>query len=149
MVRSTVRGTAPNALGHDHEAFRLVRALDDLHIHPAQYPLQRRLKRWPLVAAIGVELAQARKHAEQRRHHQHAAVAVLDARRMDHRVQDQAQCVDQQMALLSLDLLAGIVAVRINRGPPFSVLLTLWLSMIAAVGLASRPACSRHRTYSA
>jgi hypothetical protein len=24
--------------------------------------------------------------------------------------------------------------------------LTLWLSMIAAVGLASRPACSRHFT---
>jgi hypothetical protein len=26
--------------------------------------------------------------------------------------------------------------------------LTLWLSMMAAVGLASRPACSRHFTYS-
>jgi hypothetical protein len=31
----------------------------------------------------------------------------------------------------------------------FSALLTLWLSMIIAVGLASRPACSRHCTYSA
>jgi hypothetical protein len=30
--------------------------------------------------------------------------------------------------------------------PPFSALLTLWLSMIAAVGLASREACSRHAT---
>ncbi len=28
----------------------------------------------------------------------------------------------------------------------FSALLTLWLSMMAAVGLASRPACSRHWT---
>ena len=28
----------------------------------------------------------------------------------------------------------------------FSALFTLWLSMIAAVGLASRPACSRHCT---
>src|SRR5271169_3415958 len=30
--------------------------------------------------------------------------------------------------------------------PPFSALLTLWLSMTAAVGLASRPIASRHFT---
>jgi hypothetical protein len=29
------------------------------------------------------------------------------------------------------------------RGPPASVVLTLWLSMIPAVGDASRPTCSR------
>jgi transposase len=33
-----------------------------------------------------------------------------------------------------------------HRAPPFSAPFTLWLSMIAAVGLASRPACSRHCT---
>src|SRR4051812_25338005 len=32
------------------------------------------------------------------------------------------------------------------RGPPLSVVLTLWVSMIVAVGLASRPAPSRSRT---
>ena len=31
----------------------------------------------------------------------------------------------------------------------FSALFTLWLSMIATVGLASRPASSRHCTYGA
>jgi hypothetical protein len=40
------------------------------------------------------------------------------------------------MALPALDLLACIVARRINRRPPFSALLTLWLSMIAAVLLS-------------
>ena len=58
----------------------------------------------------------------------------------------QAQRVDEDVALLALDLLARIVAVRINAGPPFSALFTLWLSMIAAVGLASRSPCSRHST---
>jgi hypothetical protein len=47
--------------------------------------------------------------------------------------------VDRNLALAPLDLLGGIVAAR----PPFSVVFTLWLSMMAAVGLASRPSLSR------
>jgi hypothetical protein len=50
------------------------------------------------------------------------------------------------MPLLTLDLLASIKARRVNRGPPFSALFTLWLSMMAAVGLVSRSAIFRHRT---
>src|SRR5258708_26634381 len=49
------------------------------------------------------------------------------------------------MALLALDLLARIVAMRIDAGPPFLALFTLWLSIMAAVGLASRSAFLRHR----
>jgi hypothetical protein len=48
------------------------------------------------------------------------------------------------MPLLAFDLLARIVAMRVDASPPFSALFTLWLSMMAAVGLASRCACSRH-----
>src|SRR5208337_460271 len=44
---------------------------------------------------------------------------------------------------------AGVVARRVDARPPFSALLTLWLSMIAAVGLASQAAASRHFTQSA
>jgi hypothetical protein len=54
--------------------------------------------------------------------------------------------VDQDVSLLALDLLPRVVARRIGRARPFSALLTLWLSMTAAVGLASRPAFSRHFT---
>jgi hypothetical protein len=64
-------------------------------------------------------------------------------------VQQQALRVYQEMALLALDLLARVEAVAVDAGPPFSALLTLWLSMIAAVGLAARAACSRHCTESA
>jgi hypothetical protein len=45
--------------------------------------------------------------------------------------------------LSPFDLLAGIVTDRIRGLAPLSALLTLWLSMIAVVGLASLPACSR------
>ena len=43
------------------------------------------------------------------------------------------------MALSSGDFLASVVAPR----PPFSVVLTDWLSMMAALGVASRPSLSR------
>ncbi|MBB6250129.1 hypothetical protein FHS74_000670 [Nitrospirillum iridis] len=50
---------------------------------------------------------------------------------------------------LPCGLLARVVAGRIDPRPPFSAPLTLWLSMVAAVGLASFPANSRTSTNSA
>ncbi len=65
---------------------------------------------------------------------------------MNDRVEQQAQRVYENMALLALDLFARVVAMPIDAGPPFSALFTLWLSMMTAVGLASRSSCSRHST---
>jgi hypothetical protein len=42
--------------------------------------------------------------------------------------------VDENMSLLAFDQFARIEPVRINAGPPFSALFTLWLSMMQAVG---------------
>src|SRR3954454_23501843 len=67
------------------------------------------------------------------------AVGVLDIGGMDDDAQQQAQGIDRDRALASLDFLGSSVAAR----PPFSVVLTLWVSMIAAVGLASRPSLLR------
>ena len=64
---------------------------------------------------------------------------------MNDGVEQQAYCIDKNVPLLALDLFTRIVPVRINARPPFSALFTLWLSMMAAVGLASRQACSRQR----
>jgi hypothetical protein len=47
--------------------------------------------------------------------------------------------VDECVALASVDLLSSIV----TACPPASVVSTLWLSMIAAVGLDWRPIRSR------
>ena len=83
---------------------------------------------------------------EHRGEQQDAAVAILDVGGMDDGVQQQTQRVYENVALLAFDFLARIIAMRIDAGPPFSALFTLWLSMMAAVGLASRPSCSRHLT---
>ena len=61
-------------------------------------------------------------------------------------VQQQAQCIYENVALLAVGLLARVIARRIDAGPPFSALFTLWLSMIGTVELASRFSCSRHAT---
>jgi hypothetical protein len=99
-----------------------------------------------LVSAVGIQLEQEGMQAEQGGHEQDATIAVLDVRRMHDGVEQQASGVCQDMALLALDLLAAVVARRVGAAPPFSALLTLWLSMTAALGLASRPANSRHAT---
>jgi hypothetical protein len=69
--------------------------------------------------------------------HQHGAVAVLQVGRVDHRRQDQAKGIDQEMALLAFDLLTRIIAWRVDRDPPYSALFTLWLSIAPAAGEAS------------
>ena len=83
--------------------------------------------------------------AKQRCQQEQPAIAVLDVGRMHDGFHQQALCVDENMTLLTLDLLAGIVAMRIDRDPSFSALFTLWASMMQAVGLASLLTFSRHR----
>ena len=100
----------------------------------------------PGVGAVGEQHAQEGELPEQRGQQQHTTIAVLHVGGGDQGVQQQSELVDQDVAFLTLDQLAGIEAMRIDRRPPFSALFTLWLSMMQAVGLASRAACSRHFT---
>jgi hypothetical protein len=77
----------------------------------------------------------------------------LNVSGMNDGMNQQALRIDENVPILALDLsatsslslLSRVVARRINRSPPFSAPLTLWL-MTAAVGLASRPFASRHFT---
>jgi hypothetical protein len=62
---------------------------------------------------------------------------------MDGDGQDQAEGIDEEMALLAFDLLARVIARRVDARPPFSAPFTLWLSITAALGEASRPSRSR------
>ncbi|OYR17221.1 hypothetical protein CEV32_4042 [Brucella rhizosphaerae] len=50
--------------------------------------------------------------------------------------------INEDMTLLVFDLFLSIIPERVDTTPPFSAPLTLWLSMTAAVGLASRPMAS-------
>jgi hypothetical protein len=104
------------------------------------------VKDWPLIGAVGEQFPQKWKQAEQCRQQCEAAVSILNIAGGDGTVQQQTLRIDQNMPLLAIDQLARIEAVRINAGPPFSALFTLWLSMMQAVGLASRSAFSRHLT---
>jgi hypothetical protein len=130
----------------DLEAFRCVRTLDDFRQEAWQSFLLRLAKDWSLISAIGEQLLQKRKSPKQCAQNKNAAVSILNVGRMNDRMKQQAYRVDENMPLLALDLLSCIIAMRIDTAPPFSALFTLWLSMAAAVGLASRPAASRHFT---
>jgi hypothetical protein len=77
MLRSTVRGTAPNALGQHHELAR-VAAPHDLDVHLSAGPGKALLEVWPLVARVGVKLQQEGIQPKQSCHHQNPAIAVLD-----------------------------------------------------------------------
>ena len=124
----------------------MIGALDDFSFEVGQDFRQGFLELRSLIAAVGKQLFQERIHPEQGCQKQNAAVAVLDIGGMNDHVQQQAQRIYENMALLALDLFARVIAMRIDTGPPFSALFTLWLSMMAAVGLASRSPCSRHST---
>jgi hypothetical protein len=62
---------------------------------------------------------------------------------MDIHAQEQAKRIDEDMALAPENLLARVIPGGIQRTPPFTAPLALWASMMAVVGLASRPAFSR------
>ena len=100
----------------------------------------------PLIAAIGEEFAQERIQTEQSRENHNPTVAILNVGGMNHGLKQEAYGIDEDVTLLAFDLLARVVAARVDAAPPFSALLTLWLSMMQAVGLASRSTASRHFT---
>ena len=132
------------APGHDDEALGLIGSPDDLGLELGEDAGQGGLKDRPLVGAVGEQFFEKGKQIEQRCQELEAAVAILNVGGGDDGVQEKALGIDQNVALLALDQLARIEAMRIAAGPPFSALFTLWLSMMQAVGLASRSAFSRH-----
>ena len=67
------------------------------------------------------------------------AVGILDVGGVDDDAQQEAGGVNRDVALAPFDLFGRLIAAR----PPFSVVFTLWVSMMATVGLGSRPSCSR------
>ena len=58
---------------------------------------------------------------------------------MHHHDEEQSQDIDDNVALAPADALAAVIAPR----PPFSVVFTVWLSMIPALGSRVRPEASR------
>jgi hypothetical protein len=124
----------------------MIGAPDDFGFDVGKDACEAFVERRPLIGRVGEELPQEGMHPKHGGKQHDAAIAILDVGAVNDRVEQQAQRIYENVALLAFDFLARIIAMRINPGPPFSALFTLWLSMMAAVGLASRSLCSRHST---
>ena len=142
LIHDRVRSTIQR-FGRTTKALRSRLAPDDLQApRAARSDGLRRV--WPLIALIGEHRLDERE-ASPRAFVQdpRRAVAVLHMGGVDHDPQHQAKRVDEDMALDAFGLLARVKARFLRLTPPFSADLTVWLSMIAAVGCASRSAASR------
>jgi len=133
------------AFGEDNEAMQLI-AFDDLEFPGAGLCHRCRGFR-RVVSGVGKDaLDEGVEASGTSIEHQPCTVAVLDVGGMDNHIQEEAERIDENVPLATLDLLACVIARRIERRPPFCAPLALWASMIAAVGLASCPSRSRVAT---
>jgi hypothetical protein len=107
------------------EAFRGIGSFDDFGFEIGQDFGEPVGKNWTLIGAVGKQLLKEWKLAEQRGEQQEAAIAILNVGGMDDGVEQETDRIDENMPLFALDQLAGIEAVRIDAGPPFSALFTL------------------------
>lgn len=113
------------ALGQGHEAFRLIAAFDNPGLYTRQNVGERDGKDRPLIRAVGEQFFEKGKAAEQRRKQQDAAVAILNGGGMNDGAHQQALRIDENVALLALDLLSSSKdCLRHSRAdrcaPPFS-----------------------------
>jgi hypothetical protein len=108
--------------------------LEDPTIHTL-HPLNQ----FTCVTPIRPNQPQARKLLLDLLKNQPGSISVLDRGFVNHNGQDQSQSIDQDVTCSARYLFPCIIATR----PPFSVVFTLWLSIIAALGLISRPSALR------
>jgi len=140
--RQHCTGVHNPSLGQNLETDRMIGALDGFQL-PGTEGTHCGGRGFSLIAAVGEDPLDEGEQAPHGFEDEQTTVAILDAGRMNHDVQREAQRVDQDMSLLSFDFLPRVIARRVDPRPPFSAPLTLWLSMIAAVGLAALSACAR------
>ena len=106
------------ALGQDDEFVQLI-ALDDLE-HPTAGPGCGLRGARSLIAGIGEDaLDEGEEAAGAPIENQPRPLAVLNVGGMNDDVQQEAERVDQDMALAPGDLLARIKPLRVKRGAPF------------------------------
>ena len=105
------------ALGQDDEAMG-VAALDDVQ-GPGTGPGDELGHLWPLVAGVGEDAFDERKGPPRGTQNLARAVAILHVGRVDRDAQQEAQRIDQDVALAAGDFLARVKALRVERKAPF------------------------------
>ena len=107
------------AFRQGHEAVR-VGALNDFQLPAAGRGDGRRHPR-PLVAAVGEDGLDEGERTARGSKQLAGAVAILHVGGMDDDAQQQAECIDEDVALAPRDLLARIEALRVERSPLFAL----------------------------
>ena len=106
------------AFGQDDELVQIA-ALDDFDNPTAGHGGGLR-HTWPLIAGIGEDaLDEGEEAARASIENEPRPVAILHIGGMDDDVQQEAERVDENMALAARDFLARIEALRVERGAPF------------------------------
>ena len=118
--------------------------LHDLHI-PAQRRFDPLDEAALLVRTIGPNELEPREATLERPEQLFATVMILDIGLMHQHAHDQPGGIHEQMPLAPFHALAAIVAAP----PPFWLVFTDWLSMMVALGVASRPCFTRTASRSA
>jgi hypothetical protein len=104
-------------LGQDDKAMSIA-ALDDLQGPGAR--LGDHLGHlWPLVAGVGEDAFDERKRSPRGAQQVARAIAILHVGGVDGDAQQEAQRIDQDVALAAGDFLARIKALRVERRAPF------------------------------
>ena len=134
----------PPAQRQDDE-FVQIAAADDLQT-PGSRACHRRRHFRPSIASIADDALDKGEQFTRLAQQRLRSVTVLHIGRMHDHAKQQAQRIGQDMALAPENLLARVIARGIKRRAPFCAPFALWLSMIAVVGLASRPSCPRSAT---
>jgi hypothetical protein len=119
----------------------LVRALDDLKADPLSGQIGGEFA--SLVTAIGKHMLDEGEQAARLFDKVRGGVPVLDACRDRLDAKQQSYRIDKRVTLDAFDFFARVIANGIPAAAPFSVAFTACVSMIAAVGEASRPSASR------
>jgi hypothetical protein len=131
------------SLGQHDKAFLVGEFLDNLQRHPDL--CGGLLHPRPPVGGIGIEDLQPRCLPPHLLQEAEGSFSVWQAGGRDGQPPDEAQRVDEHVALAAFDELACVKANSLLRSlrPPFSVVLTDWLSTTRTEGVASLPACVR------
>ena len=128
--------------GSTRKRWLSLEALDNLERPACQGPSTDPLDQLSSIASIGPDQPHAGKPPYQFIDDQLRPIPILDIGRMHHHRQQQPHGIYYDMSLSTVDLLASVIATR----PPFSVVLTDWLSIIAALGVGFLPSACRTLT---
>jgi hypothetical protein len=137
---------------HNPSAWKDVKAFDSIGpFHNLQTEVvtgsQRKnpLDQFPCVSPISPDEPDAQRGITYQIEKDFRSVTILNVGCMHDYSNNQPERVYEEMPFAAVNFLAGIISME----PPFSVVLTDWLSRIAALGSASRPSATRTRVRNA